>query len=348
MKIIIFYILVISFSYSSILSNSDIYFELKEKERIEYINKISKHSLKNINNTIINGDDILNSRNSKLVNIITFYQTNNNEISSISSNEILLINKLEEISLKIIEDNGQINCDSLTNSVYNDISISLVECVSLDLKIRNIYKSGVYSQNRYDNHFRIRSNYLNETDILHNVEFSNKLGKIIINDIKTQESIKYMNANYIKEICDKYTNISSKTFINKQKTINSIINRALKLGITTDVIKCMTYNYQNHRYNNGIYVSTVNENGTLILLNRLLDYLNNELKSTNEEIDNLTNLINTKRASLPVPAPVPKDISYLILEASIDTSTTHKNNLILIKDELDLSIIDVEYKISKL
>jgi len=276
MKITLFIILFVSFVHGSI-STVDIYYALKEQKQIEYLNKVAKHSLNYTKNSMINGDDLLNVRNTNLSKIIT------NDYS-MNSREIEVINKLEEISLVLVKRNIEVECRNLVESLSNDIDITLLECFELDIKFRKFYDSGVYKQNRYDNDLNLKDNYNKNIEFSNNIIFSHKFESIVKRDIIEEQSLSYMNKSYLGDICSKFSNESSKTFINKSNINLAITRRGSEIGSSAKVSECIEYDFVDHSYLDKIYVTVTPKGGIVNLLENIKNIIKNDLDEIVDEI----------------------------------------------------------------
>lgn len=341
MKILLFAIFILTFAHSKI-SNVDIYYEIKEKKRIEYLNNISKFTLRNVNNTMLDTSNILNSRNSKMSNIVEYYQ----EDGGLDREDIVTLNKLEEISLIIIEKNYSITCTSLVSSPFNDTDISLNECINLDLKLRSIYKTGVYAQNYFPNKYKVRDNYLYEIEMYSNISFSEKFAKIAVEDIQNIILIQNMKGQYIRKLCEKYGSRKNRTFMSKFRLTDSLYKRGLALKVSFNwTAKCFNYDFTKHLYTYALYLSQKPTGGQLNYIIFLLDSITKEIEELKTRIKKLNNLIAVDDAVLQNPNPSNLSVVLLAQIAEIierkriyadelDTISTQRNELVSLKNQL--------------
>jgi hypothetical protein len=301
MKIILFCIFLLTLAQSK-LSITDIYFEIKEKERLDYLNQSSKFSLRNINNTFLDENNTLHSRNSELSRVVTYYQSvtsSNPTRTSLSDDDIVHLRKLEEISFEMSENNEEITCDTMVNNEFNNIQITMEDCLNLDVKLRAIFKTGVYSGKKFDNYLnsggivRLIDPHQVELDRLNNASFYERMKKITIEDIRNEQIISLMNGEDIESLCQKYDVDNNKNFLNKEITINVLENRAITLGRPSLAASCTNYFFSDHSYDTSLVTNEVPTGRVSNYLTSLLNAVCEELRSLSLSKDTKTDEINT-------------------------------------------------------
>ena len=103
-----------------------------ELKRLEYLNDLTKISLRTANNDF-SQNNILTVRNSRFSDII--------DDSELSAREKIVLNKIDIIAQDLTKNYQDINCSTVTSHSLNDISITLFECLDVDFKTENYYKT---------------------------------------------------------------------------------------------------------------------------------------------------------------------------------------------------------------